>query len=101
MRVPLEWLHEYCAPDLDVFALADRLAMTGTDVERVEPHGVSALERFVVGKVLDAHQHPDADRLRVCLVDTGDGEPRQIVCGAPNVATGQTVAVATPAAGLH
>ncbi|MBV9818737.1 MAG: phenylalanine--tRNA ligase subunit beta [Solirubrobacterales bacterium] len=98
MRVPLEWLHEYCAPDLDVFALAERLAMTGTEVERVETHGVSGLEHFVVGKVLDARQHPDADRLRVCQVDTGDGECSQIVCGAPNVATGQTVAVARPGA---
>jgi phenylalanyl-tRNA synthetase beta chain len=98
MRAPIEWLHEYCAPDLSTFELADRLAMTGTEVERVETHGVTALENFVVGTVLDAHQHPDADRLNVCLVDTGDGEPSQIVCGAPNVATGQTVAVARPGA---
>jgi phenylalanyl-tRNA synthetase beta chain len=98
MRAPIEWLHEYCAPDLSTFELADRLAMTGTEVERVETHGVTALQNFVVGKVLDAHQHPDADRLNVCLVDTGDGEPSQIVCGAPNVATGQTVAVARPGA---
>src|SRR6201996_8582338 len=98
MRVPIAWLHEYCAPDLDAFALAERLAMTGTEVERVERHGVTALEHFVVGKVLAVEQHPDADRLRVCQVDTGDGEPSQIVCGAPNVATGQTVAVAKPGA---
>src|ERR1700753_1445379 len=94
MRVPLTWLREYCDPDLDVFALAERLAMTGTEVERVERHGVTALEHFVVGKVLGAEQHPDADRLRVCQVDTGDGEPAQIVCGAPNVAARQTVEVA-------
>ncbi len=98
MRVPLEWLHEYCAPELSAFALADRLAMTGTEVERVEAHGVTALENFVVGKVIDARPHPDADRLRVCQVDTGDGAPSQIVCGAPNVAAGQTVAVARPGA---
>ncbi len=98
MRVPLEWLHEYCAPSLDAQALAERLAMTGTEVERIERHGVSGLENFVVGKVLDARQHPNADRLRVCLVDVGDGEPKQIVCGAPNVASGQTVAVAKPGA---
>jgi phenylalanyl-tRNA synthetase beta chain len=98
MRAPIEWLHEYCAPDLTTFELADRLAMTGTEVERVETHGVTALENFVVGKVLDAHRHPDADRLNVCLVDTGAGEPGQIVCGAPNVETGQTVAVARPGA---
>ena len=97
MRVPIEWLHEYCAPELSTSALAERLAMTGTEVERIEHHGVGALENFVVGKVVEAVQHPDADRLRVCQVDTGDGsEPSQIVCGAPNVAAGQTVAVARP-----
>jgi phenylalanyl-tRNA synthetase beta chain len=98
MRAPVEWLHEYCRPELDVFALAQRLAMTGTEVERIERHGVTALEHFVVGKVLEAQRHPDADRLSVCLVDTGDGQPSQIVCGAPNVSAGQTVAVARPGA---
>jgi phenylalanyl-tRNA synthetase beta chain len=98
MRVPIEWLHRYCAPELDTFALAERLAMTGTEVERVERHGVTALEQFVVGKVLEAGRHPDADRLSVCVVDTGEGEPSQIVCGAHNVAAGQTVAVAKPGA---
>ena len=98
MRVPIDWLHEYCRPELDSAALAERLAMTGTEVERVEHHGVGALERFVVGRVLEASRHPDADRLSVCIVDTGDGEPSQIVCGAPNVAAGQTVAVAKPGA---
>src|SRR6516164_4789255 len=98
MRAPLEWLHEYCRPELDAAALADRLAMTGTEVERLERHGVAALEHFIVGRVLEASEHPDADRLTVCLVDIGDGEPSQIVCGAPNVRAGQTVAVATPGA---
>ncbi|HEY2260049.1 MAG TPA: phenylalanine--tRNA ligase subunit beta [Solirubrobacteraceae bacterium] len=98
MRAPIEWLHEYCRPDLDATALADRLAMTGTEVERIEHHGVGELEQFVVGRVLEAGRHPDADRLSVCLVDTGGGAPSQIVCGAPNVATGQTVAVARPGA---
>ncbi len=96
MRVPLEWLHEYVKPDLDVHALAERLDMTGTAVERVERHGVTALENFVIGRVLEAEQHPNADRLRVCVVDIGDKAPSQIVCGAPNVAAGQTVAVAKP-----
>src|ERR1700749_4940743 len=97
MRVPIEWLHEYCAPELTTAQLAQRLAMTGTEVERIEHHGVAALENFVIGKVVEAVPHPDADRLRVCQVETGDGaEPAQIVCGAPNVAAGQTVAVARP-----
>ena len=98
MRVPVQWLHEYCRPDLDATALADRLAMTGTEVERVEHYGVQALEQFVVGRVLATEPHPDADRLRVCIVDVGEGEPSQIICGAPNVAAGQTVAVAKPGA---
>jgi phenylalanyl-tRNA synthetase beta chain len=98
MRAPLEWLYEYCAPELSTHALAERLAMTGTEVERVEHHGVGALENFVIGRVLAVDGHPDADRLTVCLVDAGDGAPKQIVCGAPNVAAGQTVAVAKPGA---
>ena len=98
MRVPVEWLAEYCAPDLSVAELATRLAMTGTEVDRVEHHGVRSLEHFVVGRVLSAEQHPDADRLKVCTVDIGEGEASQIVCGAPNVAAGQTVAVARPGA---
>ena len=98
MRVPMQWLHDYVAPELDTHALAERLALTGTEVERVERHGVTALENFVIGRVLEAEQHPNADRLRVCVVDVGDGKPSQIVCGAPNVAAGQTVAVAKPGA---
>jgi phenylalanyl-tRNA synthetase beta chain len=98
MRAPVTWLREYCSPDLDTARLAERLAMTGTEVERVERHGVTALEHFVVGRVLTAEKHPEADRLSVCTVDAGEGGPRQIVCGAPNVAAGQTVAVAKPGA---
>ena len=98
MRVPLQWLHEYCAPELSPAALAERLAMTGTEVERVERHGVSAAERFVVGRVLERRRHPDAERLSVCMVDVGGSTPAEIVCGAPNVAAGQTVAVARPGA---
>jgi phenylalanyl-tRNA synthetase beta chain len=98
MRLPLFWLHDYCDPGLEAFPLATRLALTGTEVDRVHTHGVTALEHFVVGKVLSAERHPDADRLTVCMVETGDGEPSQIVCGAPNVAAGQTVAVARPGA---
>ena len=98
MRLPLLWLHDFCDPGLEPFALATRLALTGTEVDRVHTHGVTALEHFVVGKVLESGRHPDADRLSVCLVDTGDGAPSQIVCGAPNVAAGQTVAVARPGA---
>ncbi len=101
MRVPLDWLREYCDPALDAKGIEERLTMTGTKVEAIHHHGVSAVEKFVVGRVLEVEQHPDAGRLKVCKVDLGAGkpdEPATIVCGAPNVAAGQTVAVATPGA---
>ncbi len=98
MRVPMEWLREYCELHMDAHTLAQRLALTGTEVERVEHHGVSELEHFVVGHVLERRKHPDADRLSVCMVDTGGSTPAQIICGAPNVAAGQTVGVARPGA---
>jgi phenylalanyl-tRNA synthetase beta chain len=98
MRVPVEWLAEYADPGLPIEQLEERLTMTGTKVEAVHHHGVGALERFVVGRVLEASRHPDADRLTVCAVDVGDAAPQQIVCGAPNVAAGQLVAVARPGA---
>ncbi|MBV9472861.1 MAG: phenylalanine--tRNA ligase subunit beta, partial [Solirubrobacterales bacterium] len=98
MRVPLHWLHDYCRPALDVHELAERLTMTGTKVEAIERHGVAGLEHFVVGKVLERRAHPDADRLSICMVDVGSGDPSQIVCGAPNVRKGQLVAVAKPGA---
>ena len=98
MRVPLSWLHEHCRPQLLASSLAERLDMTGTKVERVMRHGVDPSEPFVVGRVLEADRHPDADRLSVCKVAVGGDAVAQIVCGAPNVAAGQTVAVARPGA---
>ena len=98
MRVPVNWLNEYCDAGLPPAKLAERLAMTGTEVDRVLSHGVGSPDAFVVGKVLTADRHPDADRLTVCAVDVGEDAPAQIVCGAPNVAAGQTVAVARPGA---
>jgi phenylalanyl-tRNA synthetase beta chain len=98
MRVPLSWLREYCDPPIDTAAIEERLTMTGTKVETVLHHGVPSVEGFVVGRVLSAEPHPDADRLRVCSVDVGADAPAGIVCGAPNVAAGQTVAVALPGA---
>jgi phenylalanyl-tRNA synthetase beta chain len=78
--------------------IADTLTMSGIKVERLHRVGVGDPAEFVVGRVLTAERHPDADRLSVCTVDIGDGEPSTIVCGAPNVAAGQTVAVARPGA---
>ncbi len=98
MKLPLFWLNDYVDPGLEASKLASRLAMTGTEVDRVLTHGVAALDYFVVGRVLTAEQHPDADRLTVCTVAIGEGDTAQIVCGAPNVAAGQTVAVASPGA---
>ena len=98
MRVPYSWLREYCDPGVEPAELAERLAMTGTEVERVGTVGPPSSDNFVVGRVVGCEKHPDADRLSVCTVDTGDGDPRTIVCGAPNVAAGQTVAVALPGA---
>ena len=97
MRVPYGWLREYCDPGMEPAKLADRLVMTGTEVERLDRVGPPSAEGFVVGKVTTREKHPKADRLSVCRVDTGDGE-RTIVCGAPNVDAGQTVAVVLPGA---
>src|SRR4051794_23523931 len=71
--------------------------MTGTKVEALHSVGVPDVSEFVVGRVLSAEKHPDADRLTVCEVDVG-GATSTIVCGAPNVAAGQIVAVARPGA---
>jgi phenylalanyl-tRNA synthetase beta chain len=98
MKIGLEWLHEYCRPELTTSELAERMTMTGTKVEAIHHHGVGALEHFVVGKVLESEQHPNADRLTVNVVDVGEGGSTTIVCGAPNVAAGLTVAVARPGA---
>lgn len=98
MRLPLLWLHDHVRPGLDAAALAERFDLTGTEVGRVLHHGVAAPEHFVVGRVLAVDAHPDADRLRICRVAVAAGQENQIVCGAPNVAAGQTVAVALPGA---
>jgi phenylalanyl-tRNA synthetase beta chain len=98
MRVPVGWLREHCDPPLDTAEIAVRLNDSGTELERIDRVGVGSPDHFVVGHVLEAERHPDADRLTVCRVDDGSGEPRTIVCGAPNVASGQTVAVARPGA---
>ena len=97
MRAPLSWLLSYCDPGLPAEELGDRLAMHSIELERISQVGAPSADGFVLGKVLSVDRHPDADRLSVCEVDTGDGK-RTIVCGAPNVAPGQTVPVALPGA---
>jgi phenylalanyl-tRNA synthetase beta chain len=98
VKVPVKWLKSYCDPGLPAEEIAERLTAAGLELDTLHRVGVGALDEFVVGRVLSAERHPDADRLSVCEVDDGSGEPRTIVCGAPNVAAGQTVAVARPGA---
>ncbi|HKH42619.1 MAG TPA: phenylalanine--tRNA ligase subunit beta [Solirubrobacterales bacterium] len=97
MKVPESWLRAYCDPDVGLDELGDLIAMHTTEVERISQVGAPSADGFVIGKVLSVEQHPDADRLSVCEVDAGEGG-RTIVCGAPNVAAGQTVPVALPGA---
>ena len=105
MRVPLSWLREYVRVDATAHEFARRLAVSSLEVERVLEAGVpdvdGNLAYFVVGRVLDAARHPNADKLQLCQVDAGEGEPRQIVCGAWNFGVGATVAVAVPGAWLY
>jgi phenylalanyl-tRNA synthetase beta chain len=93
MKVTWSWLAEWTALPDHPEALAHRLAMLGFPVQSLE-RGTTYDPGIVVGRVLEAGSHPNADRLRLCRVEIGSGEPLQIVCGAPNVAAGQLVAVA-------
>jgi phenylalanyl-tRNA synthetase beta chain len=102
MRVPYSWLRAIVPglPD-DPSVVAERLTVSGTIVEAIHEVGVANAsngggEAFRVGRVVELEQHPDADKLRVAKVDVGDGALHQIVCGAPNVAQGETVAVVLP-----
>lgn len=99
MRVPLRWLQEFIdLPTTDVEELAYAFAMLGLKVDGVEVLEVG-WSGVVVGQVVDVAAHPDADKIRVCQVDTGSG-PEQIICGAWNFEAGATVAVAKPGAVL-
>ena len=104
MNVPVSWLREYVDVAATTAEIADRLAIATGEVERITRRGVvdedGNYEHYRVGRVVDATKHPNADRLQLCAVDVGEGEPRQIVCGAWNFAAGATVAVALPGAVL-
>jgi phenylalanyl-tRNA synthetase beta chain len=104
VRVPISWLREYVQVDASTQEIADRLAISTCEVERIVRIGVADengnLGLFRVGRVVEAGKHPNADRLQLCRVDVGEGEPRQIVCGAWNFGAGATVAVALPGAVL-
>jgi phenylalanyl-tRNA synthetase beta chain len=96
MKVLHSWLQKYISFRLSPEQVADRLTMLGLEFERVDHLG-DKYAGFVVGEVLSCERHPNADRLTVCTVGTGE-EELQIVCGAPNVAAGQKVVVGLPGA---
>jgi phenylalanyl-tRNA synthetase beta chain len=87
VKFTLSWLKEHLDTDEPLEKLADKLTMIGLEVEHIDDKA-KALAPFTIAKVISAEQHPNADRLRVCMVDTGDGKPVQVVCGAPNARTG-------------
>src|SRR5580692_2244432 len=97
MKFTLAWLKEHLDTEHTLGEITDKLTMIGLEVERVEDKG-KVLAPYVIARVVDAKQHPNADRLRVCMVDTGDGKPIQVVCGAPNAKSGMTGVFAPPGA---
>jgi phenylalanyl-tRNA synthetase beta chain len=97
MKFTLAWLKEHLDTDATLGSIVDRLTMIGLEVERVADRG-QALAPFTIARVISAEQHPNADRLRVCLVDTGAGDPVQVVCGAPNARAGMKGVFVPPGA---
>ena len=87
MKFTLDWLKEHLDTTESLSAIADKLTMIGLEVEKIEDKA-KLLAPFTIARVIEAKQHPNADRLRVCMVDAGDGKPVQVVCGAPNARTG-------------
>jgi len=100
MKVPLSWLKEYVAVDMTAAELAERLALTGTEVERVSrvglPAGGGNLDLFVIGQVKKKAPHPNADKLTLCEVEVDGGRTEQIVCGAKNFEEGDKAPVCLP-----
>ncbi len=99
MKFSEAWLREWVDPAVDTEALADQLSMAGLEVDSVTPVA-GEFEGVVVGEVLSREQHPNADKLSLCMVDVGTDDQRQIICGAPNVAAGMKVPVALVGARL-
>src|SRR5487761_764389 len=96
MKFTLSWLKEHLDTDEPGERLADKLTMIGLEVEHIEDKA-KALAPFTIARVISAEQHPNADRLRVCMVDTGDGAaPVQVVCGAPNARAGLVSVFSAP-----
>lgn len=103
MKISYNWLKDYLPIELPIEVLSDILTNIGLEVEGIETFQSvkGGLEGVLIGEVLSCHKHPDADKLTVCSVDLGTEEPVQIVCGAPNVAAGQKVPVATVGTTLY
>ncbi len=99
MRVPLEWLGEFVEDLPDVDELAEGLTLAGLEVEEVERPDPRLADHLVVARLLAVEPHPNADRLSLCTVDTG-GQEQRIVCGAKNMAAGDSVVLAQPGAVL-
>lgn len=87
MKFTLSWLKEFLDTDASLDEVVETLTMIGLEVEEVDDRA-AALRPFTIAHVISAERHPDADRLKVCMVDTGSGDPVQVVCGAPNAKTG-------------
>ncbi|CAN7532402.1 phenylalanine--tRNA ligase subunit beta [Rhizobium rhizogenes] len=94
MKFTLSWLKEHLETDATLDEICARLTMIGLEVEDVDDK--AAFKPFVIAKVLSAEKHPQADRLKVLMVDTGTGKPIQVVCGAPNARAGLVGAFAAP-----
>jgi phenylalanyl-tRNA synthetase beta chain len=99
MKISLEWLKDYVALPDSADALAEALTNAGTEVVGREDRG-NVPDKVVVAQILSSDRHPNADRLSVCQVDDGSGQPRQIVCGAKNYKVGDKVPLALPGAVL-
>src|SRR6202000_2462670 len=95
MKFTLSWLKAPLDTDADEQTIADKITAIGLEVESVEDAG-ARLKDFTVAHVVSAEKHPNADKLRLCMVDTGAGEPVQVVCGAPNARAGINVVFAKP-----
>jgi phenylalanyl-tRNA synthetase beta chain len=97
MKFTLSWLKDHLETDADAAAIANKLTFIGLEVESIGDAG-AALKDFIVGEIVTAEKHPNADKLRLCRVNAGDGSPLQIVCGAPNARAGIKVVLARPGA---
>jgi len=95
MKFTLSWLKEHLETDAEADVIAEKLTSIGLEVETVEDAG-ARLKAFVVAHVVSAEKHPNADKLKLCVVDDGSGSPIQVICGAPNAHTGMKGVFARP-----